>query len=79
MVIASLAIGQGGPGDAGIDGIMSLDKLGLGKVYVQAKRWRIMRWSRHHNCSPLRAHAFHSWAGKRKLRSVCRSNGFGVR
>nr|WP_087148762.1 restriction endonuclease [Pseudomonas weihenstephanensis] len=43
MVIASLAIGQGGPGDAGIDGIMSLDKLGLGKVYVQAKRWRIMR------------------------------------
>lgn len=30
----------GGPGDAGIDGIISLDKLGLEKVYVQAKRWQ---------------------------------------
>jgi len=30
----------GGSGDAGIDGIISLDKLGLEKVYVQAKRWR---------------------------------------
>lgn len=29
----------GGVGDAGIDGIISLDKLGLEKVYVQAKRW----------------------------------------
>ncbi|WPX66569.1 restriction endonuclease [Pseudomonas sp. MH10] len=50
MVIAALVIGQGDPGDAGIDGIMSIDKLGLGKFYVQSKRWRIMRWSRHHNC-----------------------------
>jgi restriction system protein len=30
----------GGPGDAGIDGIISLDRLGLEKVYVQAKRWK---------------------------------------
>jgi restriction system protein len=30
----------GGTGDAGIDGIISLDKLGLEKVYVQAKRWQ---------------------------------------
>lgn len=29
----------GGSGDAGIDGIISLDRLGLEKVYVQAKRW----------------------------------------
>jgi restriction system protein len=30
----------GGPGDAGIDGVISLDKLGLDKVYIQAKRWQ---------------------------------------
>ena len=30
----------GGSGDGGIDGIISLDRLGLDKVYVQAKRWR---------------------------------------
>lgn len=30
----------GGGGDGGIDGIISLDKLGLEKVYVQAKRWK---------------------------------------
>lgn len=30
----------GGSGDAGIDGIISLDNLGLEKVYVQAKRWQ---------------------------------------
>lgn len=30
----------GGPGDAGIDGVISLDKLGLEKVYIQAKRWQ---------------------------------------
>ncbi len=29
----------GGTGDGGIDGIVTLDKLGLEKVYVQAKRW----------------------------------------
>jgi restriction system protein len=30
----------GGPGDAGIDGVISLDKLGFEKVYIQAKRWQ---------------------------------------
>jgi len=30
----------GGRGDGGIDGVISLDKLGLEKVYVQAKRWQ---------------------------------------
>lgn len=30
----------GGSGDGGIDGIISLDRLGLEKVYIQAKRWR---------------------------------------
>jgi restriction system protein len=32
----------GGSGDAGIDGMISLDKLGLEKVYVPAKRWQSM-------------------------------------
>jgi restriction system protein len=32
----------GKSGDEGIDGIISLDKLGLQKVYVQAKRWQGM-------------------------------------
>jgi restriction system protein len=30
----------GRSGDGGIDGIVSLDRLGLEKVYVQAKRWK---------------------------------------
>ena len=30
----------GGSGDGGIDGIIFLDRLGLEKVYVQAKRWK---------------------------------------
>ncbi len=30
----------GGSGDGGIDGVISLDKLGLEKVYVHAKRWQ---------------------------------------
>ena len=29
----------GGSGDGGIDGIITLDRLGLEKVYIQAKRW----------------------------------------
>lgn len=36
----------GGSGDGGIDGVISLDKLGLEKVYVQAKRWRDQTISR---------------------------------
>ena len=30
----------GGSGDGSIDGVISLDRLGLEKVYVQAKRWK---------------------------------------
>jgi len=30
----------GAPGDGGFDGIISLDRLGFEKVYVQAKRWQ---------------------------------------
>lgn len=30
----------GGSGDFGIDGIVHMDKLGLEKIYVQAKRWK---------------------------------------
>ncbi|MEZ4251266.1 MAG: restriction endonuclease [Polyangiales bacterium] len=30
----------GKSGDAGIDGVIALDRLGLEKVYVQAKRWQ---------------------------------------
>jgi len=30
----------GGSGDGGVDGIISLDRLGLERVYVQAKRWQ---------------------------------------
>lgn len=30
----------GQTGDGGIDGVISLDRLGLEKVYVQAKRWQ---------------------------------------
>jgi restriction system protein len=29
----------GGPGDAGIDGVIEEDRLGLDVIYVQAKRW----------------------------------------
>ncbi len=39
--VSSSAFEQtGGTGDGGIDGIVSLDRLGLDKVYVQAKRWK---------------------------------------
>lgn len=29
----------GGPGDAGIDGVIEEDRLGLDVIYVQAKKW----------------------------------------
>jgi len=29
----------GGPGDGGFDGVINQDRLGLGRVYVQAKRY----------------------------------------
>ena len=30
----------GGSGDAGIDGIIDEDRLGLDRIYIQAKRWK---------------------------------------
>lgn len=30
----------GGPGDAGIDGVIKEDRLGLEAIYIQAKRWK---------------------------------------
>lgn len=30
----------GGAGDGGIDGVISLDRLGFERVYIQAKRWQ---------------------------------------
>ena len=39
----SLGIHTGGPGDGGIDGIIKEDKLGLGKIYIQAKRYALER------------------------------------
>jgi restriction system protein len=35
----NLGIHTGGPDDGGIDGIINEDKLGLEKLYIQAKRW----------------------------------------
>jgi restriction system protein len=37
---AKQAIAIGGVGDEGIDGIISQDKLGLDRIYIQAKRWQ---------------------------------------
>ena len=37
---AALASHVGRSGDGGIDGVITLDRLGLEKVYVQAKRWQ---------------------------------------
>ena len=31
----------GGPGDAGFDGVINQDALGIGRIYVQAKRYAI--------------------------------------
>lgn len=30
----------GKTGDEGVDGVISLDRLGLERIYLQAKRWR---------------------------------------
>lgn len=38
----------GRSGDGGIDGIISLDRLGLEKIYIQAKRWNENSVSRSH-------------------------------
>ena len=33
------AVHLGGPGDGGFDGVINQDRLGIGRVYVQAKRY----------------------------------------
>lgn len=54
----------GGTGDGGIDGIISLDRLGLEKVYVQAKRWQ-------GTISPAQIQAFYgALAGRRAHKGV---------
>lgn len=54
----------GRSGDAGIDGVISLDKLGLEKVYVQAKRWQ-------NGVGRPEIHAFHgALAGQRANKGV---------
>lgn len=37
---AMICVNTGGSGDAGTDGVISPDKLGLERIYVQAKRWQ---------------------------------------
>ena len=39
----TLGIHTGGPGDGGIDGIINEDRLGLEKIYIQAKRYAFDR------------------------------------
>lgn len=46
---------SGSPGDDGIDGVISLDQLGLDKVYVQAKRYAEDR--------PISKEAIHGFIG----------------
>ena len=54
----------GGSGDGGIDGVISLDKLGLEKVYVQAKRWQ-------HSVGRPEVQAFYgALAGQRSTKGV---------
>jgi restriction system protein len=54
----------GGSGDGGIDGIISLDRLGFEKVYVQAKRWQS-------NVGAQELRAFHgALAGQRARKGV---------
>jgi restriction endonuclease Mrr len=45
MVATTLhsAFTPAGPDDAGIDGIIKEDKLGLDQIYIQAKRWALER------------------------------------
>jgi restriction system protein len=34
------AVHLGGPGDGGFDGVINQDRLGIGRIYVQAKRYK---------------------------------------
>jgi restriction system protein len=53
---------SGSPGDDGIDGVISLDRLGLDQVYVQAKRWAPDR--------PIGKDAIHSFIGALHLKGA---------
>ncbi len=54
----------GRSGDGGIDGVISLDRLGLEKVYVQAKRWQ-------NSVGRPEVHAFYgALAGQRATKGV---------
>ena len=54
----------GGTGDAGIDGVISLDRLGLDRVYIQAKRWQ-------HTVGRPEVHGFYgALAGQRATKGV---------
>jgi restriction system protein len=53
---------SGGPGDDGIDGVISLDRLGLDKVYVQAKRYAEDR--------PVTKEAIHAFIGALHLKGA---------
>jgi len=53
---------SGGPGDDGIDGVISLDRLGLDKVYVQAKRYAEDR--------PVTKEAIHGFIGALHLKGA---------
>jgi restriction system protein len=53
---------SGGPGDDGIDGVISLDRLGLDKVYVQAKRYAEDR--------PVPKEAIHGFIGALHLKGA---------
>jgi len=54
----------GGSGDGGIDGIISLDRLGLEKVFIQAKRW-------HNPVGPEAVQAFYgALEGRRASKGV---------
>jgi restriction system protein len=56
----------GGAGDGGIDGVISLDKLGLEKVYVQAKRYA----DDNHVSRPTIQGFFGALAGRRATKGV---------
>ncbi|WP_328986487.1 restriction endonuclease [Thiorhodovibrio winogradskyi] len=53
---------SGGPGDDGIDGVISLDRLGLDRVYVQAKRYAEDR--------PITKEAIHGFIGALHLKGA---------
>lgn len=52
----------GGTGDGGIDGVISLDQLGLDRVYIQAKRYRADL--------PIQKEAIHSFIGALHLKGA---------